>query len=57
LRDAVAGDPVTGMKWTHKSLRRLSKKLHRQGFHASPNTWTFAGFSELSTSNSQVKGR
>jgi len=38
LRDAVAGDPVTGMKWTHKSLRRLSKKLKRQGFRASPNT-------------------
>jgi transposase len=38
LRDAVAGDPVTGMKWTHKSIRRLSKTLSRQGFHASPNT-------------------
>lgn len=38
LRDAVAGDPVTAMKWTHKSIRRLSKALRRQGFHASPNT-------------------
>jgi hypothetical protein len=38
LRDAVAGDPVTGMKWTHKSIRRLSKKLSHQGFRASPNT-------------------
>jgi hypothetical protein len=38
LRDAVAGDPVTAMKWTHKSIRRLSKKLRRQGFRASPNT-------------------
>jgi transposase len=38
LRDAVAGDPVTGMKWTHKSIRRLSKALRRRGFRASPNT-------------------
>lgn len=38
LRDSVAGDPVTTMKWTHKSLRRLSKALRRKRFHASPNT-------------------
>jgi transposase len=38
LRDAVAGDPVTAMKWTHKSIRRLSKALRRKGFRASPNT-------------------
>src|SRR5258708_259483 len=38
LRDAVAGDPVTAMKWTHKSIRRLSKAWRRKGFRASPNT-------------------
>jgi hypothetical protein len=38
LREAVAGDPVTGLKWTHKSLRRLSAALRRRGLHASPNT-------------------
>jgi len=38
LRDAVAGDPITGLKWTHKSTRRLSVALRRLGFHASPNT-------------------
>ena len=27
LQDAVAGDPITGLKWTHKSTRRLSKSL------------------------------
>jgi len=38
LRDAVAGDPITGLKWTHKSTRRLSAALLRLGFRASPNT-------------------
>jgi len=38
LRDAVAGDPLTGLKWTHKSTRRLSAALLRRGFRASPNT-------------------
>jgi hypothetical protein len=38
LQDAVAGDPMTGLKWTHKSTRRLSAALHRLGFHACPNT-------------------
>ena len=38
LRDAVAGDPVTGLKWTHKSTRRLSAALRRRGFSVSPNT-------------------
>jgi hypothetical protein len=38
LRDAVAGDPVTGLRWTHKSLRRLSAALRRRGLRASPNT-------------------
>jgi hypothetical protein len=38
LRDAVAGDPITGLKWTHKSTRRLSAALRRRGFRASPNT-------------------
>jgi hypothetical protein len=38
LRDAVAGDPITGVKWTHKSTRRLSAALRRLGFRASPNT-------------------
>jgi Rhodopirellula transposase DDE domain len=38
LRDAMAGDPITGLKWTHKSTRRLSAALRRLGFRASPNT-------------------
>ena len=38
LHDATAGDPVTGMKWTHRSLRKLSKALRRQGLKLSPQT-------------------
>jgi len=34
LEDAVAGDPMTGLKWTHKSTRRLSAALRRLGFRA-----------------------
>jgi Rhodopirellula transposase DDE domain len=31
LRDTVAGDPMTGLKWTHKSIRKLCRALRRQG--------------------------
>jgi Rhodopirellula transposase DDE domain len=38
LEGATAGDPVSGMKWTHRSLRALRKGLKRRGFRASPPT-------------------
>ena len=38
MQDAIAGDPITGLKWTHKSTRRLSKTLGRLGFPISANT-------------------
>ena len=31
LRDSVAGDPMSGLKWTHKSIRKLSEALGRRG--------------------------
>ena len=31
LRDATAGDPVSGLKWTHRSLRKIQKALRRRG--------------------------
>lgn len=31
MRDATAGSPVTGLKWTHKSLRAIGHQLARQG--------------------------
>lgn len=35
MRDATAGDPVTGLKWTHKSLRCVAQQLRRQGYRIS----------------------
>jgi hypothetical protein len=31
LRDATAGDPISGLKWTHRSLRKIRRALRRQG--------------------------
>lgn len=36
--DATAGDPVTGLKWTHKSLRALQHELARRGYRISTPT-------------------
>ena len=38
LHDATAGDPITGLRWTHRSLRKLCKALRRQGRKISPHT-------------------
>ena len=38
LEDATAGDPITGLKWTHRSLHRLSKALRRRGIKLAENT-------------------
>jgi len=38
LQDATAGDPMTGVKWTHRSLRKLCKALRRRGVRLSPTT-------------------
>ena len=35
MRDATAGDPISGLKWTHKSLRTVTCELERQGFRIS----------------------
>jgi Rhodopirellula transposase DDE domain len=35
LRDATAGDPITGIKWSRKTLRALAKELRRKGFKVS----------------------
>jgi Rhodopirellula transposase DDE domain len=32
LQDASAGDPMTGLKWTRKTLRALQRALRRKGF-------------------------
>ena len=38
LQDATAGDPITGLKWTHRSLRKIQEALHRCGVESSPPT-------------------
>ena len=38
LQDATVGDPVSGLKWSHKSLRKLSKALRRKGLKTSHET-------------------
>ena len=38
LRDATAGDPISGLKWTHKSTRKLSRALRRLGYAIGPDT-------------------
>jgi hypothetical protein len=38
LCDATAGDPISGLKWTRKTLRDLSRELERRGQRASPET-------------------
>jgi hypothetical protein len=38
LQDATAGDPITGLKWTHRSLRKICKALARRKIKVSPHT-------------------
>ena len=32
LRDVTAGDPISGLKWTRKTLSSLQRALRRRGF-------------------------
>lgn len=38
LKDATAGDPVSGVKWTNHSLRKLVKALRRRRVRLAPTT-------------------
>lgn len=38
LKDATAGDPIRGTKWTHKTLRKLVKELRRKKFRIGRET-------------------
>jgi hypothetical protein len=38
LEDTTAGDPITGTKWTRKTLRQLSRELLRKGLRVGRNT-------------------
>jgi len=38
LAEATAGDPITGLRWTSKSLRKLANALRRRGFRVGRST-------------------
>jgi hypothetical protein len=38
LQDALAGDPISGLKWTHRSLRKIQKALRRHNIRLTPPT-------------------
>jgi len=38
MRDATAGDPMSGLKWTHKPLRAVARELEREGYPISAPT-------------------
>jgi hypothetical protein len=38
LEDVTAGDPSTGLLWTHRSLRKLAQALRRQGLPVAKST-------------------
>ena len=38
LEDVTAGDPMSKLKWTHKSLRKICRVLRRQGFRIGRGT-------------------
>jgi hypothetical protein len=38
MEDATAGDPISGLKWTHATLRRIQTVLQREGYTLSVPT-------------------
>jgi hypothetical protein len=38
MRDETGGDPISGVKWTRKSTRKVAAELSRQGHPTSPRT-------------------
>jgi hypothetical protein len=38
LQDATAGDPISGLKWTRKTTRKLAAELKRKGFQVGHST-------------------
>jgi hypothetical protein len=38
VEDTTAGDPISGLRWTHKSTRKLAKALRCLGFRIGAGT-------------------
>ncbi len=34
----MAGDPITGLKWTKKTTQKISDELHKESINVSANT-------------------
>lgn len=34
----IAGDPITGLKWTRKTICKIADALRKTGIYVSPNT-------------------
>ena len=34
----TAGDPITGLKWTHKTTAKIATELRRLGIHVGRST-------------------
>ena len=34
----TAGDPISGLKWTHKTTDKISEELRKAGLDVSPKT-------------------
>ena len=35
VQDATAGDPISGLRWMHKTTRNVAEDLQRHGIHLS----------------------
>ena len=38
LRDATAGDPIQGTKWTRKTVKKIARALEKAGYHIKGDT-------------------
>jgi hypothetical protein len=38
MKDDTAGDPISGIKWTHKTTDKISRQLRRAGIRVCGNT-------------------
>lgn len=56
----TAGDPISGLKWTHKSLRKIKTALDNEGYAISPPTISRllqAGDYSLQVNHKRVAGK
>ena len=56
----TAGDPISGLKWTHKSLRKIQTALAKEGYPLSPPTISRllqAGDYSLQVNHKRIAGK